>query len=400
MKRVSLAFFLAILFLVVPGCGGSSGGAEDNPQLTAMVEAQWGKYLATLPAQAGGLALYVMTPEGRYFASTGIENASENIHFRAASNTKSFTAASIMLLAQDGKLKIDDHITDLIPGTNQPYVPDSADYAIPYKGQITIRQLLRHRAGVFDVTNNEVPQSCNVPYAGQNYIVYQREVLGHPDHQYSFDELVGIDALCQLSSFVPGEGYSYSNTGYSILGKIIERVSGISYAEFVEKRLIAPNGLSDTSVPVLATDTTIPAPFAAGNVIENGQLIAWTEDNMSANIAEGNIISTPSDLGRWVRRLLRGEAGPNSESVQEMIACLPGENPCYGFGLFEVADLGPSYGHNGAHAGYLSLMLHDPARDVTIVIFSSLLNFDDAAAEMAVQKEVAKQARQILGYSS
>jgi D-alanyl-D-alanine carboxypeptidase len=87
----------------------------------------------------------------------------DNIQFGAASSTKSFTAAGILKLHQQGKLNIDDLITANIPGTNQPYIPNTSGYAIPNKNRITIRLLLQHRAGVFDVTNDEIPDTTNAP---------------------------------------------------------------------------------------------------------------------------------------------------------------------------------------------------------------------------------------------
>ncbi len=391
-KVALLSFFIA---LILTSCGGGSSTTE-NPQLQNMVETEWSNYLATLPVSAGGFAMYIVTPDDEYFASTGIDNASPDIHFRAASNTKTFTAASIMLLEKDGLLNLDDTITSLIPGTNEPYVPDTQEYAIPYKDQITIRQLLSHRAGVFDVTNANIPASCDAPYAGTTYLTYVEAI--DEQHTFTFDELVGVVARCHLSLFAPGTSYHYSNTGYNLLGKIIERVSGLSYKQFVTHFLLTPNDLSETSLPVLGTEQSIPEPFAPGYFIGDSQLYSKTDDNMSGNVAEGNVISTPRDLARWVRRLFKGEAGLPSETVAKMAECLSdaGDNTCYGLGIWSVSDpLGQ--GHSGAHAGYLSLMLYDPSSDVTTIIFSNLLNYDSIFPELDAQLSIRKKAYEILG---
>ena len=252
-----------------------------------------------------GMAVYIESPSGNYFASSGMASSVDQFtRFRIASNTKTFTAAAIMLLYQQGKLQIDDPVNALIPGQGIPYVPATAQYNIPYKSTITIRQLLSHTAGVFDVTNELIPSTAPVLYAGQNYVLYTEAI--DPNHQFSPDELVGVDAACQLSYFAPGASYKYSNTGYSILATIIERVSGMTYDQFVTQNLIVPNGLSSTSVPMLATDRSIPTPFNPGYALCQGVMTDVTEDNMSVNIAEGNIISTPADLARWISRLFGG----------------------------------------------------------------------------------------------
>jgi len=377
----------------------SSGAPQPDPEaaLQEMVAAKWAAYSASIGYPgAGGAVLYVSTPSGVHFASTGMENASPGIHFRIASNTKTFTAAAIMLLHQRGLLHVDDLITANIPGTSTPYVPDTANYAIPNKGSITIRKVLSHRAGVFDVTNEIIPAGAPCPYAGQSYLLTQ-----DMSRQFSFDELVGVVATCQVSYSTPAEDeYHYSNTGYSLLGKIIERVSGLSYSDFVMRNLVVPNQLTETSSPSLFTETSIPAPFAVGyslDYIGSGKLVATVSDNMSPNTAEGNLISTPEQLAHWNRALLTGRSGLDETTVGLMKCTVPAGAPnCYGLGFQLFPGLG--YGHTGAHNGYMSVMLYDPANDVSLVLFFSLLDYDAMGAEGRLLFDIATQARAILGY--
>ena len=145
---------------------------------------------------------YLETRTGNYFASSGMPaGVDQNTRFRIASNTKTFTSAAIMLLNQQGLLNIDDTIVSNIPGTAVPYVPATAQYDIPNEASITIRQLLSHTAGVFDVTNEYVPSTCSVAYAGQNYILYRE--ADRPTYQFSPGELIGVDATCGLSYLRP-----------------------------------------------------------------------------------------------------------------------------------------------------------------------------------------------------
>ena len=122
-----------------------------------------------------------------------------------------------------------------------------------------------------------------------------------------------------------------------------------------------------------------------------------TQSNMSVNIAEGNIISTPVDIARWVKRLIRKEAGPNSASVNAMMTLTPESLNAYGLGISYVSGLG--YGHTGAHAGYLSLMVYDPAADVTTIFYFNV--WDDAnlmGDQVKLLLKSAKDARAAVGY--
>jgi D-alanyl-D-alanine carboxypeptidase len=394
--RRSVRLALAAALLTSAACGGTSQ-PDPDAALQQMVAAKWAAYTASIGyPDAGGAALYVSTPSGAHFASTGIENASPGIHFRIASNTKTFTAAAIMLLHQRGLLDVDDSITANIPGTTTPYVPTSASYDIPHKGDITIRKLLSHRAGVYDVTNELIPADAPCAYAGKSYLLTQ-----DMSRQFTFDELVDVLATCKASYCAPAKNeYHYSNTGYSLLGKIIERVSGMSYSAFVTQNLLVPNGLTETSSPSLSTETTLPAPFAVGHALDyigSGKLVPTATDNMSINTAEGNLISTPEQLARWNRALLTGMAGPDEITVGLMKCTVPPGDPnCYGLGIQRFPGLG--YGHTGAHNGYLSVMLYDPANDVSLVLFFNLIDYDAMGAEGKLLFEIATQARTILGY--
>jgi D-alanyl-D-alanine carboxypeptidase len=380
---------------LLTGCGGDSTlQATSSPALTETVNSQWAKFANGVP---GGLSVAVITPQGEYFAST-LEGATANSHFRAASTTKTFTAAAIMLLQQRGQLNIDDVLTAKRPGTSQPYIPNTPDYAIPNKDRITIKQLLQHRAGVFDVGNTDIPPSANAPYAGQRYGDWIEDTQGEM-HTFTLDELVGVVAKNQLVDGQPGEAFHYSNTGYSLLAKIIEEVSGKSFAQFVRDELLVPNGLKETTFPDDGRTQDLPVPFLEGTTRVGGQLLPTTSRNVSWGVGEGNVVTTPSDLARWLRRLIKGEAGLNSKSIARMTACeTTGEvHVSYGLGIAcDPPALG--FGHNGGITGYLTTARHDPVTDVTVVVFATLLDADDLYSEAMMIYETAHQARAALGY--
>lgn len=368
-------------------------------QLQAMVDKLLTDYKVKYPDSPEGIALKVISKNGSFFVSSGLGNGiTGQIHFRAASNTKSFTSTAILLLEQQGMLHIDDRISDTIPGTSMTYVPLTADYQIPFRDQITIRQLLQHKAGVFDITNNPIPDTVSVPvpYKGKEYIDYIKAT--DPSHTFTFDELVGVVATCRLFDFHPGEGSNYTNTGYNILGKIIERVSGVSYQEFVMENIVRPMKLSQTTFPCLGTDQQIPSPFVRGYDYMPAGITDVTEWNFSCNVAEGNIITTPDDLSTFLRNLVRGEGVLKPTTVNETM--LPPSFPnSYGCGITYWVNLG--FGHNGSQHGFHSFMATDPEVDFTAVVFLNCLNASDGATAFNYQenfllKEACYRAKSIV----
>lgn len=111
-------------------------------QIQQMVDDEFSKYKQKVPEYPGGIVLYAKSKKHTFFISSGITSSvSRKIHFRAASNTKAFTAAAILLLHQEGKLNVYDPVTALIPGSGKSYLPDTKTYNLPYKNNITIFDL-------------------------------------------------------------------------------------------------------------------------------------------------------------------------------------------------------------------------------------------------------------------
>ena len=206
-----------------------------------------------------------------------------------------------------------------MPGGDVPYVPDTSDYAIPYKDQITIEQLLQHTAGVYDVDNSPVP-GCE----GNNYVEWMLEQ--NPDHQFTNAEQVRQDAIHQLSYFAPGTDYHYSDTGYTLLAEIIGRVytyhseTKKNYSDFIMEYLMGvetPYPLA-MAFPYLATDQTMPTPYVCGMVFSPEGDEIYCRDNMSAFPANGNGVGTMRQLNTFVRTVMRGENVLIPESVSLM----------------------------------------------------------------------------------
>lgn len=388
---------LSLAWLVVTVVGVAACGDDTTPpesQIKRVLESRWREGYG---GQPGGLTAAVITPQGEYVASTIVGVGPES-HFRAASTTKTFTAAAIMVLVQRGKVGLDDLITANIPGTAMPYVPSTPAFAIPFKSQITIRQLLDHRAGIFDVGNSDIPASAAAPYAGRRYVAWAMEQYG-ADHTFTIDELVGVVAQNQLYYTAPGQAFHYSNTGISIAAKIVERVSGKTFAQFVNDELLVPNGLAQTSFPDDGRVRNLPVPYISGTLKLDGEYVDTTQANVSWGVGEGNVVTTPSNLARWMRRLVKGEAGVDAANVARMVDCQPTyeAHVLYGLGIeCNPPDLGA--GHNGAIAGYVTIARHDPAIDVTVVLSMSLFDADAFERQGEFLYDTVREIRAVLGY--
>ncbi|MEO6000160.1 MAG: serine hydrolase domain-containing protein, partial [Chitinophagaceae bacterium] len=329
-----------------------------------------------------GFGLYVKNTSKSHhlnlYVSSGLpEEYGENIHFRGASTTKSFTAAAILTLCQQKKLNLDDLITANIPGTSQPYIPATSTYAIPYKDKITIRLLLQHRAGVFDVTNTNIPNTANAPYAGERYFDYVMAQQGE-EHTFTFPELINVVAVNHLSYFEPGTAFHYSNTGCNLLAIIIERVSGKRYDQFLKDEFLTPLQLNQTRFPYLGTDRNMPQPYLSGWLKVKNDLLEIDKDNVSFAVSEGNIITTPADLATWAEALYGSNTILNAALHAQMITGIPTneEHVNYGLGTeLNPPDIG--YGHNGARPAYMTIMKYHPESNSSYILFCNFLDADD-----------------------
>lgn len=319
------------------------------------------------------ISVLLQTPKDTYFTSSSGKNGkaiTQNTYFRFASNTKNFTAAAILNMMQDGWLNIDDKIISKIPTSTQSYVPNIPEWAIPHKDEITIKQLLQHNAGVYDVSNDDVPGCGNSPYV-------EYTLKNSPNHQFTSTELVNQVTINNLTYGVPNTVYHYSNTGYTMLGEIIARIYSArsrqpkSYDDYLKDKIYG----ASTKVPLnlffvdQATDQQLPSPYITGMIQYPTNTTITDKINASPHIAEGNGVGTMAQLNRYIRTMMKGENVLTKKSVTMMqsdqgVANTPETH--YGLGCTNNKILG--YGHNGATEGYLSTMLYDPKTDVSLVV--------------------------------
>lgn len=403
----SLLGLVVALFLVAYSCNKDdssplviqSDGIQEELTYIAdtirmAVEAEIGKVIPTLN-------VFIQTDAGSWFASSsgeGYEPITENTFFRFASNSKNFTSAAALQMQQDGWLNIDDKIGDTILGTEITYVPNSAEWNIPYKDQITIKMLLNHTAGVYDVDNDTVPG-----YLPYSYTMAVQEL--EPDHQFTATELVNQIAINNLYYFEPGQSKQYSNTGYTIVGELIGRVysshkgSEMHLTDYLHDKLNGAGNPVPLEIyfPYLASDQAMEIPYSCGNeYYVGGEVREICAFNMSAQVAEGNGYTTMKNLNTYIRSLLKGENVLTAESVELMKTSVSVADPNYGLGCFYKENLG--YGHNGARVGNISLMFYDPENDVSIVAYISALDEAYFVNTYFAIQDLAYAARELLGY--
>lgn len=250
--------------------------------------------------------------------------------FHVASVSKQFTAAAILLLAEDGKLTLDDDI--------RKHVPELPDFG----KRITIRHLIHHTSGIRD----------------------QWSLLGLAGWRYSRDLITDDDVLSLLSrqqdlNFTPGERHLYSNSGYTLLAVIVSRVSGKSFREFTDERIFKPLGM---------TNTHFRDDFA--EIVRN-QAYGYTRQRGAFKLSVTNfdtagatsLLTTVEDLARWDANFQKPVVGGTAfvAAMAERGRLNDGRDIDYAFGIVHGTHRGlKTINHGGSDAGYRSALLRYP----------------------------------------
>lgn len=261
---------------------------------------------------------------------------------RIGSITKQFTAAAILLLQDRGRLNVNDDIRD--------YLPD-----FPAGGKrITIAQLLSHTSGIFNYTD--------IPGYWRGDLI--RTDVTPPD-------LIALFANEPLQ-FEPGERFEYSNSGYALLGAIIERVSGKSYAEFLRDEIFAPLGMDDTHY---GGAQLVPGRVAGYASDGRGGLHNALQISMTHPYAAGGLLSSVDDLARWNAALFGGDllSASSLGAMSTAFELANGSVAEYGFGVYARERDGLRViGHSGGIHGFSTSAWWLPDQRVYAVVLSNL----------------------------
>ncbi len=328
-------------------------------QLQALLDAAANK----LP----GAMLYISSPgSGTWTGAAGVGNIETGMpmrhddKFRAGSIMKPFVSVVVLQLVEEGLISLDDPMTAILSESVTTKFADS--------DQITMRMLLNHTSGIPDSLTEAV-------YA---------EIATNPAKIWTDEEWLDISAA-QEPYFPPGQGWQYSNTGYVLLGLVIEEITGSSWRESVRERVIKPLNLQNTLLPEPG-DLSIPGNYVHGYHPINGEVIDITGvDPSMAGAAGGSaLVTTTSDLSRFLDMLFAGELFQNAETLDEMLTYVdaPDEQGVpywYGLGIEKYAFPGgiEAIGHSGGTAGYASDVSYIPALGITI---AASVNVQDVAS--------------------
>jgi D-alanyl-D-alanine carboxypeptidase len=271
---------------------------------------------------------------------SGVELQPCNIT-RVGSTVKTFTSVTILQLAEQGKLDLDDLASDYLSADEIKDI-ENADIA-------TIRQLMNHSSGIFNYI-----QDLKFQTASLNDLIREwqpEELLQYARHKKAY--------------FAPGEDVSYSNTNYILLGDIIETITGKPFWQVFQENIFTPLNLSET---VFAATDPVPDGIIRGYVdlYSNLDVINATYySGWDYYSADGGLISNPHDLFTFLKSVMDKQI-INAESYSEMTSWTAPKEPdpdffpiYYGLGIFKMeTPYGPAYFHSGDAIGYYAIMLY------------------------------------------
>ncbi len=258
--------------------------------------------------------------------------AAPDTNYRLASITKQFTAAAILRLVESGRLSLDDRVRSHFPS-----LPVEAS-------EVTIRHLLTHSSGLIDYEDVMAEDSDQI---------HDRDVLRLLDHQRS-------------TYFAAGTGYRYSNTGYALLALLVEQISGMTFAGFLDREIFERLAMSDTVAH--QEGVSVVERRAYGYSRDGSGWRRTDQSSTSAVLGDGGVYSSVADLERWLAALDRGSF---SEAAVPRVAT---DDPKirYGYGWRISEHRGRrTVMHTGETIGFRNALVRFPDQRLSIVILTN-----------------------------
>ncbi|AQY42650.1 serine hydrolase [Bacillus thuringiensis] len=309
-------------------------------------------------SKAPGFAYIASFDSGvTYKGAVGLASIEENLPittksvFNIASVSKQFTAFSILLLEQEGRLDLEDSIVK--------FVPSIGTYAEP----VTLRHLIHHTGGLVDYM--ALAEAANIKFTDTLTV---EESLKHLNGH-------------QIARFPVGTKFEYSNTGYFLLSQVIEKVSGKSLRQFTKERIFDPLHMNDTTI----VDHYPKTISITSGYSKNEQGIFKIYESPWEHTGDGAVHATVEDLVNWGENLTTGTVG-GKELVKKMSEIGPKISPTgekiidneeYAFGLRIAEVFNCLYlEHSGSWAGYRSYFMRFPKEYLSVVVLSNYDEFD------------------------
>jgi len=328
-SKTKLAWWILLNAFLAPSVWAQGFQADADRIVSSF--AKRGEFRGTVMVARNGQILF-QKGYGNAVEAWGISN-NANTKFELASLTKQFTGAAILILAQAGKLNLEDKVAKFFP-----QAPESWE-------EITIKQLVTHTSGL---PNNEIRdfnKGICVPYTE--------------------DELLGTFKGRPLK-FKPGTDWAYTNTEYYLLAYIIESTSGKTYADFLMQNVFQPLGMSNSG---FSSTLAIVSQMAEGYTRDGKSLRHRDYFDRSLEIGAGGVYSTTSDMLRWNEALNEGKL-LNQRSLDLMFT--PSSPGNYGFGWFIENQPRTKAYHEGSDPGFSAFEIRYPAEKEFIIVLSNL----------------------------
>ena len=335
---------LPLLTLAVLSGAAASTPASDPAAGPATAVAATDALLRDYQGQVPGASVLVLRDgQPLYRRGHGLADleagtaATAQTNYRLASVSKQFTAAAILLLAQDGVLSLDDPVTRWLPS-----LPAAAD-------AVTLRHLLSHTSGLVDYEDHIPPG-----FEGQLHDIDVLHILEGQDRTY----------------FAPGSDYRYSNSGYALLALVVGEASGSDFASFLHERIFAPLGMDHAVAHQDGVDTV--ADRAYGHSLVDGRWTRTDQSQTSAVLGDGGIYASIDELARWDAalyedgRLLR--PGSLAAMFSPATATDEPDVPHYGMGWRLNGD---NVWHSGESIGFRNVIVRWPGERLTVVVLSN-----------------------------
>ncbi len=369
-------YFLLLLILTY-----ACSTIDSEPDYTSEVDSVFSQWDDSAPGGAIGVIRNGQLEFAKGYGLANLEydipNTPQSV-FRIASVSKQFTAACIVLLAEEGKLSLEDTLSKFYP-----QLPDYAD-------DITIRHLLNHTSGLRD-------------YLELAYLSGLTD-----DDFYTDDELMGWFVRQKGYNFSAGEEFLYCNTGYWLLGQIVEQMSGMNMAEYARKNIFEPLGMDHTHFH--NDNTKIVENRASGYApTADGFRISMTQLEM---IGDGAIFTTVEDMAKWDENFYSHKIGSPDfhQTLQTQAVLNNGDTLPYAMGLSVGEYKGhKTVEHGGAFVGFRARFLRFPEERLSIVLLTnrSDANYASLSNEVAdilldledISEEVENEENEGIGES-
>jgi CubicO group peptidase (beta-lactamase class C family) len=341
MLKQSCGAIAAVVLLHVPGAATAAEAPAQD--LAQRLDASIGPYYK---ADAPGAAIIVVKDGKTVFRKAyGLADLARNLPLtpettmRLGSITKQFTSTAILMLAEEGKLSLTDEITKFLP-----------DYPMHGK-KITIENLLTHTAGIANYTS-------------------KRGYMANMARDMSPAQLIDTFKNDPLE-FDPGTEWNYSNSGYVLLGAVIEKASGMPYAKFVEQRIFVPLGMTNTAYEGYERK---PNPHAIGYAPGEHGFASDIPISMTQPYAAGALVSNVDDLVRWDAavsgaQLLKSASWQRAFTPTVLANGKP-QNYGYGWELGKLRGF-QEISHGGSVNGFSSYVLRLPGEHVYVAVLSN-----------------------------